>query len=177
MTLPTIPLHINDCYLRNLKISDAEQYRDLLYHPNVQPYIPNANVPTSLFDSIRRLHILRSLHYAKQGAVWGIYNSDNSLIGCVGFDTYSSIHQRLDIAFELHPDYQKKGIMSTAISHVLQFGFEQLEANRIQAYTLSDNHPSIQLLKRSGFTQEGLLKHFQVFNDKVSDIVIFGITK
>ncbi|MDC3180738.1 GNAT family N-acetyltransferase [Gammaproteobacteria bacterium] len=175
MTLPKIILE-NGYYLRALKISDAKQYMNLLQHPSIRPFIPDRNVPSNFIESVGKIHTLAKLYSMNQGAVWAICRPDDQLIGSIGFDVYDSRHRRLDIAFEIHPDYQRKGIIFSAMPSVLAFGFEQLKAIRIQALTFVDNHPSMQLLKKSGFTQEGILRQYQIFNSKVIDVVIFGIT-
>ena len=149
----------------------------LLQHPEVKPFIPTSNLPTSIFDSIRRIQQLAGLFTSNYGAFWALCNPESKLIGTVGFDTFCQRHKRLDIAFELHPDYQGKGLMTQAISQIIPFGFEDLGAIRIQAYTLADNHPSMQLLLRCGFTKEGVMSRYQIFNGEVSDVAIFGLTK
>ena len=60
-------------------------------------------------------------------------------------------NQYAEVGYELLPHYQGKGIMSKALQQVLQFGFEDLNLNTIEAYTHRENTHSIKLLKRNYF--------------------------
>ena len=177
MALREYNLTSDGFFLRALKATDAERYQSLLFHPAVKPYIPENNLPNSIFDSIRKIQYLSSLFHLNAGAFWALCNPQSQLIGTLGFDTFSTQHKRLDLAFELHPDYQGRGLMSKAVSTILPFGFEDLGAIRIQAYTLTHNTPSIRLLLKSGFKLEGNMHKFQIFNGVISDVKIFGLTQ
>ncbi|MCP8351812.1 GNAT family N-acetyltransferase [Candidatus Synchoanobacter obligatus] len=174
-----IETEINDrgYTIREIKLADAERYQSLLLHKDVKPFIPEQLLPNTIFDAIRIVTSLKALSATNTGAYWAICNEDNKLIGSAGFESWSQFHKRLEIAFELHPDYQGQGIMTQALTKIIAFGFENMQAERIEAFTLTHNKPSMHLLKRMGFEHEATLKKYRMFNKKISDIHLFALTK
>jgi [ribosomal protein S5]-alanine N-acetyltransferase len=55
-----------------------------------------------------------------------------------------------DVGFWTHPIYQNQGYMTEALEAVLNFGFTQLEATRIEACHALWNRPSQLVLKKVG---------------------------
>ncbi|MTB51962.1 GNAT family N-acetyltransferase [Lewinella sp. W8] len=69
-----------------------------------------------------------------------------------------------NVGFWTHPEVQGQGIMSEALTAVLDFGFTQLRATRIEAAYATWNTASEKVLRRAGFhfvqrVEEGLFKH------------------
>lgn len=175
-TLPQFQINTEGFHLRAFKMTDAEDYSTLLKHPEVAPFIPKDNIPSSIFDALRTVKLFSSLSARGSGAYWALCTPESKLIGACGFDTHNQFHKRLDLVFELHPDYQKRGLMTAALTPVIHYGFTTLKAIRIQATTLTHNQASIALLGRKGFKREGILKHYRMFNNEPVDIAMFGLT-
>lgn len=83
---------------------------------------------------------------------WGMALSNNQIIGTICLWNLSLKDRCAEIGYELHPDFQKKGLMQEAIEAVLQYAFTTMEFQRIEAYLLTGNLASIRLLERNGFT-------------------------
>lgn len=170
---------INDegFFIREIQLTDADQYYDLLTHPKVKDFIPTQLLPNSLFDAIRMITQLKSLSISNNGAYWAICNPEGKLVGACGFEKWDQFHKRLELAFELHPDYQGRGLMTQSLEAIIDFGFKEMNAMRIEAFTLTYNEPSIKLLKRLGFEHEAELKKYRMFNHKIHNIHLFALTK
>lgn len=66
------------------------------------------------------------------------------------------------IGFWMHPMYQGKGYTSEAVKAIIAFGFNQLQAKRIEAAYALWNKASEKVLKKNGFVfREFLEKGFQ----------------
>lgn len=169
--------NINDegFFIRGMKMTDADSYSSLLNHPKVAPFIPEQLQPKSLFDTVRIITSLQGLASSNTGAYWAICNPEGKLIGAAGFESWSRFHKRLELAFELHPDYQGRGLMTQALRTIMDIGFKEMEAIRIEAFTLTSNKSSIKLLNRLGFTHEVELKKYRMFNNKIHNIHLFAI--
>jgi [ribosomal protein S5]-alanine N-acetyltransferase len=66
-------------------------------------------------------------------------------------------------------------MMSDAVRAVLPFGFDSLRLHRIEAACLPTNEPSLRLLRKSGFTEEGYARGFLRINGQWQDHVLFAI--
>ena len=78
------------------------------------------------------------------------------MIGSCGFHLYDKRDSRAEIGYELHADYWRQGIMFEATEAVLAFCFERLGVRRVEADVVEGNAASAALLKKLGFTLEGV---------------------
>lgn len=76
---------------------------------------------------------------------------NDKLIGTICLWNFEADKMQAEIGFELHPDFQEKGIMREALSEVLAFGFKELKLKTITALTNPGNLPSVKLLQKAGF--------------------------
>jgi ribosomal-protein-alanine N-acetyltransferase len=64
---------------------------------------------------------------------------------------FSEDKKTAEVGYNLLPEYFRKGIMTEALKVVLDFGFNELQLNTIEAYTSKRNHGSIALLEKYNF--------------------------
>jgi RimJ/RimL family protein N-acetyltransferase len=84
---------------------------------------------------------------------WAVTLSNSpKLIGTVCLWNFNNKGTKAEIGYELHPDFQGKGIMQEAVKEVINYGFNRLKLSLISAYTHQDNSKSIMLLEKNGFT-------------------------
>jgi len=106
--------------------------------------------------------IIRFFHQSlekEEGMRWAItLAGKDELIGTCGYHKISKIHFKAEIGYDLRPSYWGKGIMKEAVSVMLDYGYEDLQFNRIEAFVDPDNLASSKLLTRLGFRYEGFLR-------------------
>ncbi|WP_162128089.1 GNAT family N-acetyltransferase [Flavobacterium phycosphaerae] len=100
------------------------------------------------------------------------------IIGWCGFHTWYLDHNRAEIGYGLFDDaYKQKGIMSEAAKAILDYGFGPMNLHRVEALIGKDNMASLSLVKKFGFTQEGLLREHYFTNNTIEDSVVFGLLR
>ena len=67
--------------------------------------------------------------------------------------------------------------MNEALSGLLDYGFTELDLNRIEADTDARNERSARLLERLGFLKEGLFRERCIVNDEISDSAMYGLLR
>ncbi|HEY1039392.1 MAG TPA: GNAT family protein, partial [Bacteroidia bacterium] len=83
----------------------------------------------------------------------------NKVIGWCGFHTWYFVHSRAEIGYSLSADeYKGKGYMTEALAEVIAYGFNIMNLHRIEAMVGPENVPSLLLMKKFGFTKEGVLR-------------------
>lgn len=87
-----------------------------------------------------------------QWVYWVITKKDsNDLIGTICFWNISCENSKAEIGYELHPDFQKNGIMQEAMTVVIKYGFDTLKLETITALPELNNIPSIRILLKNNF--------------------------
>jgi ribosomal-protein-alanine N-acetyltransferase len=101
-----------------------------------------------------------------------------TMMGRCGFHTWIVSHRRAEVGYALLDDaFKQKGYMTEALGPVLAFGFEQMGLRRIEALAADYNTPSIKLLNRFGFKQEGIVREHYVVNGVNEDSVLMSIIR
>jgi len=110
---------------------------------------------------------------------WNIIDKETGrTIGSVGFHSWYVEHERAELGYNLHNDFQGKGLMTEILKRVLAYGFNEMQLNRVEAFVSPDNMPSIALMKKFGFVREGLLRqHFKTPDGAIHDSAAFGLLK
>ena len=135
--------------------------------------------PLETIDDARNLINKLIDKYRNRLAIrWGIsLKEDDEIIGTCGYHNWVKGYCRAEIGYELSSTYWQKGIMIEALRHVINFGFTEMNLNRIQALVFPDNIASLELLKKIGFKQEGLLKEYAFFRGEFKDLIIVSLLK
>lgn len=125
------------------------------------------------------ISFLESLTKENRAIRWGIVRkSDQKLIGTCGFNQWEKNRgSRVEIAYDLGKPYWKKGYMTEVLETWLVFCFEELNFNRVEAFTNLEAASSINLLHKIGFKQEGILREYAYFHGTHVDQRCFSLLK
>jgi len=83
---------------------------------------------------------------------WSISEKGNSeMIGSICLWNFSEGKETAEIGYDLCHKFQQKGIMNEALKSVLNFGFNDLNIEVIEAFTHKENLSSKKLLERNKF--------------------------
>ncbi len=104
-----------------------------------------------------------------------VEKSSGRTIGKCGYHTWHKEHARAEIGYGLFSDsYKDKGFMKEAFLPVLQYGFNEMQLNRVEAFISPENTPSLKLVQAHGFREEGRLREHYCKNGHLEDSVVFS---
>lgn len=90
---------------------------------------------------------------------WAIIDRESRrMIGTCGFTKIDPSNNSAEIGYVLNPDFHRRGLGSEAVSRIIEFGFEELSLNRIEARFMQGNEASLALMKKVGMTFEGYMR-------------------
>ena len=113
-----------------------------------------------------------------KGIRWGVILKEvGGLIGTLGFYDWDKDVRKVEIGYDLEPKYWGLGIMTEALYAVVQFCFETMKLNRIQAIISIGNHHSMNLVRRLGFKKEGVLRQNSFFKESYHDDPCFSLLR
>ena len=111
------------------------------------------------------------------GIRWGIaLKGESKIIGTVGFNNYTQKH-RANIGYDLQSSYWNRGYMTEALQSAIDFGFNVLGVNRIEAEVMQNNVISERLLEKMNFSREGVLKQWMLWNEQYYDMTMYSLLK
>lgn len=173
---PTIEL--GNLRLRDMMLSDKEQYYKLMSDPEVTKFLSEEDVPNSVEEAVNEIKFWGGLFYRKQSIFWAVADANSDeFIGTIGFNNWSFNNKRAEISYDLMREHWRKGIMSKCINNIIVFGFQNMELNRIEARTMVDNIPSQKILEKTGFKYEGIQKGYRIIRGESTDVTLWGLTR
>lgn len=102
-------------------------------------------------------------------------NPDNIPIGSICFSNIQrGAFQKCTLGYKLSEHACHQGYMREALSFLIPVFLKELKLHRIEAYVQPDNLPSIQLLTKLGFQEEGYLTSYAEINGHWKDHLIFS---
>jgi len=163
--------------LRQLQFSDDETIAALRSHPLVNEFLdrPNTITPAAARQFIEKTH--RNTRESTS-IYWAIAPKEqDNLIGTLCLWNFSSDHYTAEIGYELHPDFQRKGIMQEAVTAAIDYGFQQLGLYTISAVLSANNLKSLRLLARNGFLPDVHLLQEIPASDLFPNIVVYALRR
>lgn len=107
-----------------------------------------------------------------------IEKQNNRVIGNVGYHNWYKIHSRSEIGYGMLSEADKdKGFMREALRPIIEYGFQEMNLNRIEAFISPTNTASRKLVTGVGFKEEGLLKQHYCVNEQIGDSLVYGLLR
>ncbi len=164
--------------LRRMTMDDAGFYLKHFSDPSIVS-ISAFEAPKDMVAAIAELReYCVDIFTNDSGIRWGItLRNDPNLIGTLGFYKWVKNARHAEIGYDLDATHRRRGIMTEALTAALDYIFNEVELNRVQALTDPTNTPSVRLLDKLGFTQEGVLRDYTYFRGKYLNDLLFSLLR
>lgn len=181
-------LSVRECFVRELPKTDG---KILLRVPTVQE-IMDFNQYAKAEEDMSRFTCRPDVHHTPEEQrerlqkhlqepdrlFVGIFlrkNSPSRMIGKLNFFDYNPRNKSMEFGYRLLKDYRRKGYMSCALKELLRIAFRKIGLHKVYAQTGGFNIPSVLLLKKLGFQQDGVLRDHHEMGGIFYDDLIFSI--
>ena len=107
-----------------------------------------------------------------------ISKTSGNTIGRCGFHNWYVDHNKAEIGYVIYDEKNRKqGYMIEAITAIIDYGFNVMNLNRIEACTSPDNTASLHIIEKFGFKREGYLRQHFAIDGKLEDTLIFSLLR
>ncbi len=158
--------------LRALSVDDAATIYDYASDPEVARYTLWPPHPSEAFTR----NFLAKLTESTVLAWVIVFRADQRVVGMIFFHSFNQWHQRAELAFNLARSHWRRGVATEASHTALQFAFEKLTLNRVEATCMPGNSASRRVLIKLGMEHEGTLRRSHRRHDGFHDMELFGVT-
>jgi ribosomal-protein-alanine N-acetyltransferase len=170
-------LETEQLILRDVRVEDAAA----IYAYSSQPVFYQSlgrKIPASLDDTQRRIETSLTGVPWRMPRNWVVeLKAESRIIGDCGFNVYRPDNRRAEVNYAIDPAYWNRGLATEAVLCVLEYGFNRLNLNRIQAICHTANASSARVIQKAGLTFEGLLRDYIWFEQGPMDMNMHSILK
>ena len=103
--------------------------------------------------------------------------STKEQIGLIDLFDFNPQHKRAGVGILIHPEYQKNGFASDALSILIKYSFSHLNLHQLYANITSDNSKSISLFTKHNFNKIGLKKDWILSDGNFKDEILYQLIK
>ena len=161
--------------LRKLADSDAPEIFILRSDERILEFIDIAPA-NKIEDALAFIHIINKNLDKNESMYWGIASKETGkLIGTICLWNILKEHYRAEIGFVMHPDQQRKGLMSEALVAVLNYAFSEMKLHSIEGKVNPANTASIKLMERNKFIREAYFKEDYYKDGKFGDTGVYSL--
>lgn len=146
--------------LRKFEINDASNMFDNWANdPEVCKFLswePHGNIEVTknlLFSWIEAYQSNKTYNWAM------VLKETNQVIGSLSVISLSQKHQNCELGYCMSKIYWNQGIMTEAVTAIIDFLFNEVEVHRIQAKHDIKNPGSGRVMEKSGMLLEGTMRH------------------
>ena len=169
-----LPLRTDRLVLRPLRESDADALFTIFSDQKVMRYW--STLPWTSHEPARAMITRDLAQTSKEHLRLGIELAhDKRLVGTCTLFSIDAVCRRAEIGYGLASFAWGQGYMNEALRALLDYGFHQLNLNRIEADIDPRNEASARTLERLGFRKEGYLRERWIVGDEVSDTALYGL--
>ena len=146
--------------LRKIDLSDANDVFEYARDPQVSRYVP-WEAHRNLGDTYTFLNSVIADQADSKVTNWAIvYKPVGKVVGTAGYNRWEPGHRKAEIGYVLARKFWGQGLMTEAVGEIINFGFTNMDLNRIEAYCIDENRASARVLERCGLSLEGLLRDY-----------------
>ena len=162
--------------LRQLKMEDENEIFLLRSDERVNRFLDRARA-ASIEDARLFIQKINTGIVNSEGIYWAIVSkTGTALIGTICLFNLSGEKNTAEIGYELLPAFHGKGIMQEAISKVVDYGFDVMQLQTIEAVTHADNISSIKALEKNKFARDLPTENKLSSEEKSMNMVVYSLT-
>ena len=104
-----------------------------------------------------------------------IYKENNKMIGTCGFTRIDVTNSVVEIGYVINPKYWGLGIATEVANRIVEFAFDNLQVNRVEAKFLFGNNASLAVMKKIGMKFEGYQREAMYVKGRYKTVGIASI--
>ena len=163
--------------VRPARLGDAQDLFDYSKDPEVARHV--------LWEAHKSVHqtrqyvrfLLRQYRMCAPSSFVIELRQTGKVIGTIGYMWVQPENRSAEVGYSLSRAYWNQGLMSEALAAVVEFGFDALRLNRIEAQHESDNPASGRVMAHVGMRHEGHLRQRLFNKGRFVDVELYAVLK
>lgn len=163
--------------LRRLAMRDAQDIFDYSRDAEVARHVLWA-AQRDISEAREYIRYMTRRYRADEPSSWGIEEkASGRIIGTIGYMHYDPDNNSCELGYSLARRAWNRGYMTEALRRVIDYSFEALDVNRIEAQHELDNPASGRVMEKCGMKREGVLRQRLYNKGKYVDVALYSVLK
>ena len=110
----------------------------------------------------------------KKALTLAVATEADGLVGAIGLSLKLE-HLRAEIGYWIGVPFWNHGYATEAAKALIEFGFDELGLNRIEAHHFTRNPASGRVMEKLGMTLEGVRRQHVLKSDELEDLALYAV--
>ena len=164
-------------HLRKLTMKDAGDIFEYSKDPLVAEHVL-WDAHTSIHQTRGYLRYILRQDRSGQPSTFVIeLTAERRVIGTIGLMWIQKENRAAEVGYSLSRRYWNQGLMTEALGAVLQFCFDTMRLNRVEAQHETDNPASGAVMRHAGMRHEGTLRQRVYNKNRFVDVELYAILR
>lgn len=141
------------CLIRETTVEDIEELFTIYQNPAMTRYTDGLHADIEEEKAYTKAYIKSMYHYYEYGIWTVVWRENGQIIGRAGFSEREGCHIP-QLGFAIAAKWQRQGIAYEICRAILEYGWNELEFERVQAMVHPENTASMNLCKKLGFVMD-----------------------
>jgi len=160
--------------LRPVRPADLQSFTHWLADPEVRRWLAAVEKPPTLDEEIAWYEETRA---NPNNVLWAIESLEGQLVGTCEL-RMAAKHRKAELGISIHDKEEwSKGYGTDAVRLMLEYGFEDMELNRIELTTDEDNARGRRCYEKCGFVEEGMRRQDRFVQGNFSNTVMMSVLR
>ena len=167
-----------DLELRPLRLGDAAAFFALTEgnRERLRRWLPWVDDVTSVAHTRAFIAWTKAQAKARHGLHFGIWWQGRA-VGVASFNAFDRMNRMGTIGYWISAHAEGRGLVTRAVSALIQYGFEIEGLHRIEIRVAIRNHASRAIPERLGFRHEGTLHGVENLYGRFMDHAVYGLLR
>jgi ribosomal-protein-alanine N-acetyltransferase len=161
--------------LSQLKEEDIPFVTEYLQNKIYSDLTSNIPYPYTREDAEFWVKISKEAFEQNTGYTFAVRNKENQIIGAIGL--HDRDDDKAELGYWLGRLFWNKGYITEAASAIIDFGFKELDINKIYATYFLHNPASGRIMEKVGMEEEALLKQHLKKDGEYFDVMLHSVFK
>ncbi len=114
---------------------------------------------------------------AEKSRITLIIQVEDWVAGCIGLSPVPRAFRTAELGYVLHRAFWGRHLALEAATLVVDWGFEFLHLNRVEALCAVPNTRSLRVLEKLGMAREGVLREYRAFHGTFPDMALYAVLR
>jgi len=163
--------------LRRMTMKDAQDVFDYSRDPEVARHVL-WTAQKHISEARDYIRYMNRRYRDDLPSSWGVIDLDSGrLVGTIGYMDHNQDNASVEVGYSLARWMWGKGLATEALRAVIDYTFDAMDVNRIEAQHELDNPASGRVMEKCGMTKEGVLRQRLYNKGRFVDVALYSILR
>lgn len=163
--------------LRRMTMKDAQDVFEYSCDPEVARYVL-WSAQKHISEAKDYIRYMTKRYRDDLPSSWGIIDkASGRLVGTIGYMAFSEENASVEVGYSLARWLWGKGLMTEALRAVIDYTFDAMDVNRIEAQHELLNPSSGRVMEKCGMVKEGVLRQRLYNKGQFVDVALYSILR